>query len=95
MLGDRPRFALGAKDVRRFRYMLAEMGAAPRGRQGLTRVSLIGDQLDRLPGAADAFCAITSGAAAYRFTPGCLTAWVDGDGIGAIQSIHRTFIEVG
>ena len=93
MPGDLPRFALGAKDARRFRYLLNDMGAAPRVRSGLTRVSLIGDQLDCLPGAFDEFFALTGGAAAYRLTPGCLTAWVDGDGVQAIRRVHRTFIE--
>ena len=87
-------FVVSSKDARRFRYLLAERAEKPSLREDLTRVSLIGDKLDQLenvPGRMNALA--EGGAIASRFTPGCCSVWVSGDGKSTLLQAHKEFLE--
>lgn len=92
--GGKPCFVISSKDVRRFQYLLAERGETPALRAELTRVSLIGDGLDRLSGVEAGMCDLAeSGPAAARLNSGCCSVWVEGDGKETLRRAHRVFME--
>lgn len=87
-------FVVSTKDARRFRYLMNEKGENPSILGELTRVSLIGDKLDKMNDIQEQMCALAEGGAiASRFTPGACSVWVANDGKSTLLKVHKKFLE--